>query len=56
MKLMGIDYGRRRIGIAVTDQTGSIVRGLTTLDRKKKPDPIPPCSPLLNRKILMCWF
>ncbi|HLV32526.1 MAG TPA: Holliday junction resolvase RuvX [Chitinispirillaceae bacterium] len=38
MKLMGIDYGRRRIGIAVSDETGRCIRGLTTVDRKKNPD------------------
>ena len=38
MKLLGIDYGRRRIGVAVTDETGAISRGLTTIDRKKHPD------------------
>jgi putative Holliday junction resolvase len=37
MKLIGVDYGRRRIGLAVTDETGSVVRGLSTLDRKKYP-------------------
>ncbi|MBN1601563.1 MAG: Holliday junction resolvase RuvX [Chitinispirillaceae bacterium] len=41
MKLMGIDYGRRRIGIAITDADGYSIRGLTTIDRKKKPDTIP---------------
>ena len=35
MKLLGIDYGRRRIGIAVTDETGEFVKGLPTLDRNK---------------------
>jgi putative Holliday junction resolvase len=40
MKLMGIDYGRRRIGIAVTDADGYSIRGLTTIDRKKIPDTI----------------
>jgi putative Holliday junction resolvase len=34
MKLIGIDYGKRRIGIAVTDESGCIVRGLGTIDRK----------------------
>ena len=34
MKLLGMDYGRRRIGFATTDETGTIVRGLTTIDRK----------------------
>jgi len=36
MKLLGIDYGRRRLGIATTDASGEIVRGITTIDRKKK--------------------
>jgi putative holliday junction resolvase len=40
MKLLSVDYGRRRIGIAVTDQTGSCIRGLTTIDRKKYPDTV----------------
>jgi putative holliday junction resolvase len=38
MKLIGVDYGRRRIGCAVTDETGTVVRGLPTIDRKKCPD------------------
>jgi putative holliday junction resolvase len=38
MKLIGVDYGRRRIGLAVTDETGTLVRGLATIDRKKCPD------------------
>jgi len=37
---MGIDYGRRRIGVAVTDESGCSIRGLTTIDRQKKPDAI----------------
>lgn len=41
MKLMGIDYGLRRIGIAVTDEEGMAIRGLTTIDRQKRPDIIP---------------
>jgi putative Holliday junction resolvase len=40
MKLLGIDYGRRRIGIAVTDHSGSCIRGLTTVDRQKQGDVI----------------
>jgi putative Holliday junction resolvase len=38
MKLIGVDYGRRRIGLAVTDASGAAVRGLPTIDRKKCPD------------------
>lgn len=40
MKLLGIDYGRRRIGIAVTDESGTIIRGLTTIDRNKIHDTV----------------
>jgi len=38
MKLMGIDYGRRRIGAAVSDDGGNIARGLCVIDRQKFPD------------------
>ena len=41
MKFIGIDYGRRRIGLAVSDETGVCVRGLQTIDRNKNPDPLP---------------
>lgn len=40
MKLLGIDYGRRRIGIASTDDTGICIRGCTTIDQKKNHDPL----------------
>jgi putative Holliday junction resolvase len=38
MKLMGIDYGRRRIGIAVSDDGGTLARGIGVIDRKTRPD------------------
>ena len=37
MKLIGFDYGRRRIGIAATDESGEFIRSLPTLDRRKHP-------------------
>jgi putative Holliday junction resolvase len=40
MKLLGIDYGRRRIGIAATDETGECIHGCTTLDLKKITNPV----------------
>ena len=40
MKLLGIDYGRRRIGVAATDETGVCIRGCETIDRKKCSDTI----------------
>lgn len=38
MKLIGIDYGRRRIGIATTDENGEFIRSLPTIDRKTRPN------------------
>lgn len=40
MKLIGIDYGKRRIGLAATDENGTVVRGLPTIDKKKHRDPV----------------
>ncbi len=40
MKLLGIDYGRRRIGVAITDETGICIRGCPTIDRKKTSKPL----------------
>jgi putative Holliday junction resolvase len=34
MKFLCIDYGRRRIGIAVSDPTAVLARAKTTIDRK----------------------
>jgi putative Holliday junction resolvase len=33
MRLLGIDYGRARIGLAVAGGAGSVIRGLTTIRR-----------------------
>jgi putative holliday junction resolvase len=40
MKLIGVDYGRRRIGIAATDPDGIVVRGLDTIDTCTVADPL----------------
>jgi putative Holliday junction resolvase len=50
MKLIGVDYGRRRIGLAITDETGTVVRGLATLDRKKYPHPFALFSDVIVRE------
>ncbi len=50
MKLLGIDYGRRRIGIAATDETGSAIRGCETIDQKKYPDPIFALTRIINEE------
>lgn len=49
MKLLGIDYGRRRIGFAVTDEHGEYIKGLPTLDRKKSSDPFLTIKDLIAR-------
>src|SRR4051812_41644306 len=36
--ILGIDFGERRIGVAVSDREGLLARGLTTLDRRLRPD------------------
>jgi len=38
MKLMGIDYGRRRIGIAVSDEGGTLARSVCVIDRNSRPN------------------
>ena len=50
MKLLGIDYGRRRIGVAATDSSGIAVRGITTIDRLKHKDPFTPLINLINNE------
>jgi putative Holliday junction resolvase len=50
MKLIGIDYGRRRIGCAITDDTGVHIRGLTTIDRKKHPQTLLPLMTIIARE------
>ncbi|KMQ51665.1 Holliday junction resolvase-like protein [Chitinispirillum alkaliphilum] len=40
MKLMGIDYGRRRVGLAITAEDGTCIRSLGIIDRKKVSDPV----------------
>ena len=37
-RILGIDYGERRIGLALSDPTGIIARPLRTLDQKEDSD------------------
>lgn len=36
MRYLGVDYGGRRVGVAVSDEDGRIAVTLSTLDRKKE--------------------
>jgi putative Holliday junction resolvase len=50
MKLMGIDYGRRRIGIAVTDETGTCIRGLGCAGNGDGKNPVTGVMEYINRE------
>ena len=50
MKLLGIDYGRRRIGVAATDETGVIIHGCTTIDLKKTANPVTALSDIITQE------
>jgi len=36
MKILGLDYGESRIGVAVGDEAGAMAQGLTTLVRRNR--------------------
>jgi len=38
VRVLGIDYGARRVGLAVSDASGTLARPLTTLDRSALPN------------------
>ena len=40
MPILGIDYGERRIGLAVSDPLGMLAHGLPTIDTRECDDPI----------------
>ncbi len=39
MRTMGLDYGERRIGVAVSDPTGSVAQPLETIQRSRSGQP-----------------
>jgi len=36
-RILAVDYGKRRVGVAISDPTGSIAFPLKTIDRKNSP-------------------
>jgi len=50
MKFLAIDFGQRRIGIAVSDPTGTIARGVTTIDRKVTPQYLPHLKEIIEQE------
>jgi len=37
MRILALDYGSRRIGVAISDELGMTAQGLTTITRKGRP-------------------
>ena len=49
-RVLGLDYGERRIGLALSDPLGIIARPLTIIDRKKTADHISRISEIVVEK------
>ncbi len=49
-RVLGLDYGERRIGLALSDPLGIIARPLTIIDRKKTKDYISRISEIIFEK------
>ena len=49
-RVLGLDYGERRIGLALSDPLGIIARPLTIIDRKKIVDHISRISEIVSEK------
>jgi putative Holliday junction resolvase len=49
-RVLGLDYGERRIGLALSDPLGIIARPLTIIDRKKTKDYISRISEIISEK------
>ncbi|KPL02945.1 MAG: hypothetical protein AMJ90_04505 [candidate division Zixibacteria bacterium SM23_73_2] len=49
-RILGIDYGERRIGLAISDPMGIIAQPLTTLDTQKTTDVFSEIQKLIREK------
>lgn len=41
LRILGLDYGEKRIGVAICDELGLTAQGLPTIIRKNKKDDFP---------------
>lgn len=48
--VLGLDFGERRIGVALSDAERMIATGLTTIDRKKHPDAFVPLATIVRER------
>ena len=50
--ILGLDFGERRIGVAISDGDRRVATGLATLDLRKHPDPFKPLATFIaERKV-----
>jgi putative holliday junction resolvase len=49
VRILGLDYGSRRIGIAISDELGMTARGVTTLMRKNRTADLDAIAELVGR-------
>ena len=49
-RVLGLDYGERRIGLALSDPLGIIAKPLTIIDRKKTADHISRISEIVSER------
>jgi putative Holliday junction resolvase len=48
--VLGLDFGERRIGVALSDAERMIATGLLTIDRKKQPDAFAALGDIIAKK------
>ena len=49
-RILGLDYGERRIGLALSDPLGIIAKPLTVIDRQKTADHISKISEIISER------
>lgn len=49
MRILGVDYGERRIGIAISDELGMTAQGLTTVQRKNRAADLDQLADVIHR-------
>jgi putative Holliday junction resolvase len=48
--VLGLDFGERRIGVAISDGDRRVASGLATLDLRKHPDPFKPLGTFITER------
>ncbi len=48
--ILGLDFGERRIGVAISDRDRTMASGLATLDLRRHPDPFKPLGTFIAER------